>query len=146
MALKTTVVKPLLKKSNLDLLILNNFMPISNLSFLSKILEKLVYNQLNDYLNSSCIYEKFQSGFRPHHSTETAHVKVLNDLRMNMDDNNLSILVLFDLSAAFDTVDNNIHIDRLQNCVGLSGLVLHWFRTYLYGRHLFFLPLWLLLG
>lgn len=133
-ALKSAVVKPLLKKTNLDPLVLNNFRPISNLSFLSKILEKLVFRQLNDYLNFNSTLEKFQSGFRLHHSTETALVKVVNDLRMNMDDNKLTILVLLDLSAAFDTVDHDILINRLQNCVGLSGSVLDWFRTYLSGR------------
>ena len=112
----------------------NNFRPISNFPFLSKILEKLVLKQLNGYLHFNCIFEKFQSGFRPHHSTETALVKDVNDLRMNMDDKKLSILVLLDLSAAFD---HDILINRLQKFDGLSGPVLDWFKTYLSSRDCF---------
>ena len=135
--LKTAVVKPLLKKSNLDSSVLKNFRPISNLPFLSKILEKIVFRQLNNFLDANCPLDTFQSGFRSNHSTETALVKVVNDLRINADSKKLSILALLDLSAAFDTVDHDILIDRLENWVGLAGPVLNWFRTYLTGREYF---------
>src|SRR4029434_3103870 len=70
-------------------------------------------------------------------STETALVKVVNDLRINADSKKLSVLALLDLSAAFDTVDHNILSDILENWVGLTGPVLNWFRTYLTGREYF---------
>ena len=136
-SLKTALVKPLLKKNNLDPLVLSNFRPISNLPFLSKILEKVVFKQLNTFLNANVTFDKFQSGFRANHSTETALVKVVNDLRINMDARKLSVLVLLDLSAAFDTVDHNLLIERLENWVGLSGPVLNWLRTYLTNREYF---------
>lgn len=136
-ALKTALVRPLLKKSNLDPTILSNFRPISNLPFLSKILEKIVFKQLNDYLVTQSIFDKYQSGFRCHHSTETALVKVVNDLRLNTDSKRLSVLVLLDLSAAFDTVDHDILINRLENWVGLSGPVLDWLKSYLRDRCFF---------
>ncbi len=133
-SLKTAVVKPLLKKRNLDSTMLSNYRPISNLPFIGKIIEKIVFNQLNNYLNSIEYLDNFQSGFRVHHSTETALIKIINDIRFNSDSGKISVLVLLDLSAAFDTVDHNILLERLENWVGLSGLALKWFRSYLEGR------------
>ena len=88
------MLKPLLKKSNLDPNVLNNYRPVSNLQFLSKILEKLVFNQVNDFLNMNNILEKYQSGFRRNHSTETALLKILNDTWCNLDKHKLTVLVL----------------------------------------------------
>ncbi|KAI2648772.1 RNA-directed DNA polymerase from mobile element jockey [Labeo rohita] len=106
----------------------------SNLRPLGKIIEKVVFNQLNNYLNSNGYLDNFQSGFRPHHSTETALIKIINDIHLNSDSCKISVLVLLDLSAAFDTVDHNILLERLENWVGLSGMALNWFRSYLEGR------------
>ncbi len=69
---KTAIVRPLLKKSNLDTSVLGNYRPISNLPFLGKIIEKIVFIQLNNYFNANSLIETFQSGFRANHSTETA--------------------------------------------------------------------------
>ncbi len=130
-SMKTAVVNPLLKKVNLDNTILSNYRPISNLSFISKTIEKVVFNQLNNYLNSNGYLDNFQFGYRPHHSTETVFIKIINYIRFNSDSGKLSVLVLLDLSAAFDTVDHNILLERLENWVGLSGIVLKWFKSYL---------------
>ena len=136
-ALKTAVIKPLLKKNNLDTTLMSNYRPISNLPFLSKIIEKVVFQQLNLFLSLNNSFDAFQSGFRPHHSTETALVKVFNDIHLNTDSGKISVLVLLDLSAAFDTVDHDILLDRLENWVGLSGSVLKWFESYLKNRDYF---------
>ncbi|XP_074522673.1 uncharacterized protein LOC141787880 [Halichoeres trimaculatus] len=132
--LKTAVVRPLLKKNNLDPDVFNNYRPVSNLPFLSKILEKIVFIQLNDFLNKHSILEKFQSGFRTNHSTETALLKIVNDFRCNLDLHKLTVLVLLDLSAAFDTVDHTILLNRLRHHVGLSGTAFQWFSSYLTDR------------
>ena len=104
-ALKTPVIKPLLKKRSLDARLINNYRPISNLPFISKIIKKVVLQQLNHFLASTSWYDNFQSGFWPLHSTETALIKVVNDIRLNTDSGKTSILMLLDLSAAFDTVE-----------------------------------------
>uniref|UniRef100_A0A8C7Y916 Reverse transcriptase domain-containing protein n=1 Tax=Oryzias sinensis TaxID=183150 RepID=A0A8C7Y916_9TELE len=132
--LKTALVRPILKKSGLDISNINNYRPESNLSFLSKILEKLVFTQLNDFINENDILEKLQSGFRSHHSTEMALVRVLNDLRSNADMKKVSVLVLLDLSAAFDTVDHSILLNRLHDMVGITGTAFILFKSYLTNR------------
>lgn len=131
---KHAVVEPILKKSGLDPLQPKNYRPISKLPFLSKILEKIVAEQLLAFLDDNDIFDKFQSGFRKNHSTETALLKVSNDILLAADAGECTVLVLLDLSAAFDSVDHNILINRLQNLVGLSGAVLKWFSSYLTGR------------
>ncbi len=127
------LLNPCLKKSNLDPTILSNYRPISNLSFISKALEKAVLVQLQSFLESNSIFEKFQSGFRKHHSTETALLKVLNDI-LPVDLGDTVIHILLDLSAAFDTIDHRILISRLEQCVGITGCALDWFKSYLEDR------------
>ena len=87
---KTAIVRPLLKKHNLDPNDLKNYRPVSNLSFLSKLLEKVVLNQLNLHLSSNNLLLPFQSAYRQHHSTETALLHILNDLLLSTDWKNLS--------------------------------------------------------
>ncbi len=93
--------------------------------------------QLCSFSQKNDIYEEFQSGFRPHHSTETALVKMTNDLLLASDQGCISLLVLLDLSAPFDTIDHDILIDRLQNYMGIQGQALRWFRSYLSDRYHF---------
>lgn len=104
---------------------------------MSKIIEKTVFQKLNSFLALNNSFDVFQSGFRRNHSTETALVKVFNDIRLNTDSGRTTVLVLLDLSAAFDTVDHNILLDRLENWVGISGIALSWFKSYLKDRDFF---------
>ena len=131
---RKAVISPLLKKPNLDVNELKNYRPVSNLPFLSKIIEKAVALQLNEHLNKNKLFEQHQSAYRKCHNTETALVKISNDLLLSADNKNVSILVLLDLSAAFDTIDHCILIDRLKDCFGLDGTVLNWLKSYLTER------------
>lgn len=130
---KHTVVQPLIKKPGLDPADLTNFRPIFKLSFLAKILEKIVYSQLMAFLDEYNILEVFQSGFKTLHSTESALLKVCNIL-LATDSGDCVILVLLDLTASFHTVDHEILISRLERWVGIKGIALKWFRSYLEGR------------
>ena len=75
-----------------------------------------------------------QSAYRKYHSTETALIRIVNDIQRALDDQCESILVLLDLSAAFDTMDHAIYLERLRFCYGFSNLVLQWFTSYLVER------------
>ena len=131
---KNALVIPLLKKSSLDPNVLKNYRPVTNLSFISKILEKIVFNQLVSHLNHNDLIVKFQSAYRSGHSTETALLKVANDLLCNIDSGDVAMLTMLDLSAAFDTLDHDILIHRLSFTFGLSDNVLNWFKSYLCDR------------
>ena len=113
----------------MDCNILNNYRTVSNLTFLSKVIEKLVAFHLNKYLIINNLNESLQSAYKSGHSTETDFVRVKNDTVMSIDQGKPVILVLLDLSAAFDTVDYIVLFSRLKDMFGLSGRVLEWFRS-----------------
>lgn len=98
------------------------------------LVERSVFNQLHEYLLSNNLYPIFQSAYRACHSTETALLKVQNDLLLNMDRGHVTLLVLLGLSPAFDTIDHSILLSRLQYKVGFDVLVLSWFKSYLTRR------------
>ena len=131
---KEAVVIPLLKKKNLDHDVLKNYRPVSNLPFISKVLERIVLVQLQDHLRANNLSETYQSAYRSGHSTETAVLCVTNSLLQQSDLHNVSAVGLLDLSAAFDTIDHTILLKRLENTFGLSDTVLQWFSSYLTNR------------
>ena len=133
-SLKAARVTPLIKKSNLDPEQLKNYRPVSNLPTLSKIIEKLVVAQLQHHMHVNGLNEKMQSAYKSDHSTETALLHLKNDMLMAIDGRKAVILVLLDLSAAFDTVDHEIMCHRLERLLGLRGKPLAWFRSYLTAR------------
>jgi hypothetical protein len=131
---KSALVRPLIKKPSLSVDDLNNYRPISNLNFVSKILEKIVALRVQSHLSSNTLYSPFQSAYRIFHSTETALLKIHNDLIASIGRGEVSALILLDLSAAFDTVDHSILLNRLSNWFGLEDSALNWFSSYLSSR------------
>ena len=131
---KAAYITPLLKKPDADPTDAKFYRPISNLSVLSKLLERLVAKQLLDFLTTGGLLPDLQSAYRAYHSTETAVLKVLSDILLAVDSGDLAVLTLLDLSAAFDTVDPEILLRRLRVSYGLDGSVLGWFTSYLHDR------------
>ena len=131
---KQALITPILKKPTLDSEDLKNYRPISNLPFLSKVMERIVLTRIQEHLRQHSIIEEFQSAYKSKHSTETALVRVHNDILRSMDNQDVVLLTLLDLSAAFDTVDHTILLSRLQHSIGLQGVALKWMKSYLKGR------------
>ena len=132
---KVAHVTPLLKKSNLDKDALKNYRPVSNLSFISKVVERAVLSQLMDHLNSENLLEPYQSAYKPGHSTETALNSVHNFIASELDKNRYVLLVLLDLSSAFDTVSHSILLETLRSKYKVGGTVISWFDSYLSDRY-----------
>ena len=130
---KVALVNPLLKKLGMDL-VFENFRPVNNLHFLTKVAEKVVTSQLVNHCNENAPLPVNQSAYRQLHSTETALLKVQNDILINMDNEEVTLLVMLDMSAAFDTIDHNILIDILKNDFGVVDSALQWFISYLANR------------
>ena len=130
---KTAIIRPLFKKAGLDL-IANNYRPVSNLPFLSKVLEKAALIQLMEHCNKNDLIPDYQSAYRAHYSCETALVKLMNDLLWAMEQQEVTALMAIDLSAAFDTVDHDILVSVLEAKFGIEAQALNWFDSYLRQR------------
>ena len=121
------------KKSGLGL-IFKNFRPISNSSYLSKLIECLVCKQIVAHAEETGNLEELQSAYRANHSMEMALLKGKRDIMQAINDQEVVCLVLLDLSAAFDTVSHDLLFNHVQHCFGIGGTVLQWVRSYLSNR------------
>jgi len=110
------------------------YRPISNLSLISKIIERVVKSRLMDHLTCNSLLNSHQSAYCKHHCTETALLYIHDHLISAIGSQKVSCLCLLDLSAAFDTVDHDILITRLSSWFGIHGSVLSWFKSYLSSR------------
>ena len=133
---KTVVKKNVLKKSSLGPDILGNYRPVSNVSYLSNLLERAVADQLLAHLDRNKVKVKFQSAYRSGHGNETALLRILNDLLTVVDGGNNALLYTVDLSAAFDTNDHALPLQRLRDDIGRDKQKngLSWFTLYLTHR------------
>ena len=132
--LKRALVKPLIKKPSLDKENLKNYRPVSNLPYIGKLIEKAAIKQINEHLAENNLHEPLQSAYTANHSTETALLKVTNDIFMALDKRHCVFLVLLDLSAAFDTIDHDMFLQRLATEYAITGEVVTWMRSYLVNR------------
>ena len=128
---KTAIVHPLLKKSGLDLR-LSNFRPVSNLSFISKL---VVLTQFNKHCSTYNLILDYQSAYRANYGCGTALAKRVNDILWAMEHQNVTSLIAIDLSSAFDMVDHSILLSILEKKFGVQDTCLAWFRSYLEWRY-----------
>ena len=128
-AFKIGHVSPLLKKKGLDIKDPANYRPITNLSTISKILEKLALARIKSNVHASENFGSFQSAYRAGHSTETALLRVTNDLNTSMDKKACNTLLSLDISAAFDTIDHDVLVRRLNTDFGITDSASKWFQS-----------------
>ena len=129
-AWKEALVRPILET------VFKNYRPVSYLSFISKVTERAVFLQIDNHMKKHDLYPSLQSAYRKNHGTETALLKVTNDILMEMNSQHAVLLVLLDLNAAFDTVVDSVLLRRLQASFGISEVPLDWFKSYLSARTL----------
>ena len=122
-----------MQKPTLDT-IPKNYRPVSNLSFISKVLEEAICLQLNSHISLHNLEERYQSAYRKSHSTETALLRLFNNLLIHLDNRKAVLLTMLDLSAAFDTVDHSIYLRRIHNAFGVQNGALDWLSSYLSDR------------
>ena len=130
---KEALVKPLVKNRILGTT-LTNYRPVSNLQFISKIVEKVTLDQFTQHCNRNSLLLNYQSAYRQHHSCETSLVKLVNDILWAMEKQLVTVVVILDLSAAFDTVDHDLLLEVLESRFGIVGTARKWYTSYLKPR------------
>ena len=123
---KVMIIRPLLKKVGMEL-ITQSYHPVSNLSFLSKLIEVAALDQFNAHCEVYDLIPEYQSAYCKYFSCETAMVKIVNDILWDMEEQKATALTVCDLSVAFDTVSHKILLEVLHNKFGVTGKALEWF-------------------
>lgn len=113
---------------------LNDYRPISIVPFLSKAFERIVYNQLNEHIQLNNLLSPLQSGFRTSRSTTTALLSITNEVRLELDDKNISVLAFLDFSKAFDNVNQQKLLQKLHQCFNMSSSACTLINTYISDR------------
>ena len=133
-SLGQAIISPILKKPSMDHNALSSYRPVSNIRFVAKLIEKAAATQLKHHMSLHNLEEPYQSAYKKHNSTETALLKVKDDILKAMDKSHIVFMVLLDLSAAFDTIDHGVLLKRMKTDLGISGTALQWFESYLSDR------------
>ena len=130
---KEALVKPLVKKKILGTA-MTNYRPVSNLQFISKIVEKVTLDHFTQHCNRNSLLPNYQSAYRQYHSCETSLVKLVNDILWAMEKQLVTVVVILDLSAAFDTVNHDLLLEVLGKRFGIAGAARKWYTSYLRPR------------
>ena len=101
---------------------------------MSKLFEKEVFRQVYGYLTENCLLSKFQSGFRPKHSTVTALIQRCDEWLENMDNGKLNGVIFLDIKKAFDSINHSFLLNKMKKRFGISSIELKWFESYLSNR------------
>jgi len=132
--LKHSVITPIHKKHNLDVNLLKSYRPIFNIPFVCKLTEKFILKQFIEHISGTTYDCPNQHGYKKHHSTETMLLDIYDEAMLGFDNDYCTVMVMIDMSAAFDTVD----IDKLLNILSLNlnigGVAYSWFESFLLGR------------
>ena len=132
--IKESVIIPLLKKPTLDPDVMKNYRPVNTLSFLSKLIERVVLKQLDDHMHENNLHEHTQFGYKKYHSTETMVLGLTEEALKGFDEGLATIVIFLDLSAAFDTIDTEKILQILHDEIGIRDVALEWFRSFLQNR------------
>ena len=127
-------VVPILKSFDLDNEKFKNFRPVSLLSFISKLIERVVHSRINSYLDENDLQTSTQFGYKKHHSCETLLLKLIDDILVAVDRKLGVVLLIVDLSAAFDSVDHQLLFNILEYKYRITGSALSWLKSFLCGR------------
>ena len=130
---KEALVKPLVKKVSLGTT-MTNYRPVSYLQFISKIVERVTLDQFTQHCNSNSLLPDYQSAYRKYYSCETSLVKLVNDILWAMEKQLVTVVVILDLSAAFDTVDHDLLLEVLEKQYGIVGTARQWYASFLKPR------------
>ena len=131
---KSQVIDPLIKKLGLDIDIYKNYRPVNNLIFFSKLIERVVKIRLDGHMNINALHISEEFGYKQFHNTETMMLGLTDDVLRGFDQNQATIIIFLDLSAAFDTIDHNKLLQIMHDELGIGGTALEWFRSFLVGR------------
>ena len=131
---KSAIISPLIKKTGLDSEILKNYRPVVNLSFIKKNIEKAIATQIHSHLINNDIVDNFQSAYKTGHSCETALLRAYNDMVTTIGRCNGAMLVLLDVSGAFNTIDHDNLFCILEKYVGICGNALKLIKSYFSNR------------
>ena len=124
-------MKPLFKKGSKTNP--SNYRPISLLPLISKIIEKLIHEQLSSFLSNNELLYNYQSGFWKNHSTESCLTFLYNEILNGFDQGLMTGMILVDLQKSFDTIDHDILLKKL-SAIGFSNHTIGWFKSYLSNR------------